>query len=298
MTEMQAEVPQIRIDFEVRVSIVTITPDMARTWLGSNVKNRKQRRDGIESYARDIKNGHWLLTGDSIKFDWFGNLIDGQHRLEAIVLANRSIEVVVVWGLNPKVQDRIDNGILRQFRDQLRLRNIEHADIIAPMLRRIILWDEPYNERVQFNRNRVTAAELEAAFVEHQADVEACAAFVAPIYRGSSLSASLVAFIFWILQAANDAEARIFIHKMCTGANLGENDPIMVLRDRINKSKKKNRATIAQAEALWLAMFAWNVWLEDREVTRLLIPRMTNEDFPRLRTTRRRPRVTPVAENE
>lgn len=304
MTEIQPEVeaeielPQIRIYLDLKVDIVTITPDMARLWLDRNVKNRKKRRDGIEAYARDIRSGNWLVTGDSVKFDWFGNVIDGQHRLEAIVLANRAIQTVVVWGVDPKAQDRVDTGIIRQFRDQLALRNIKHSDIIAPMLRRVILWDEPYGERVQFNRNRVTAAELEAAFVKRQADVEECAAFVAPLSKDSGISASLLAFIFWILRQANDTEAREFIRKMSTGADIGEKDPIMILRKRIPKHKKDSRATIAQAQILWLAMFAWNAWMEEREVTRLLLPGMSNETFPRLRTTRRKPRATAVIETD
>lgn len=292
MTEITTAPLQVRVYFEVKVGVVTITPDMARQWLASNIKNRKKRRDGVDSYARDIKNGDWVLTGDSLKFDWFGNLLDGQHRLEAIVLADKAIVTVVVWGVDPKAQDRVDTGIIRQFRDQLALRGVAHSDIIAPMLRRIILWDPPYNERVQFNRNRVTAAELEVAFAMHQASVEYCADFVAPLAKGAGVSPSLLAFIFWILIQANADEACDFIVKMSTGEYMGSNDPIMILRDRILKAKSK-RAAIHQSEALWLAMFAYNAWMEGREVSRLILPKngMSNESFPRLRTTRRVPRV-------
>ncbi len=285
----ESELPQIRIYFEVTARVVTITPAMAESWLQSNVKNRKQRKDGIAAYARDIAAGKWLLTGDSLKFDWFGNLIDGQHRLEAIVLAGKPIQTVVVWGVDPKAQDRVDTNILRQFRDQLRLQNVEYADIIAPMLRRIILWSSPYNERVQFNRSRVTAAELEQAFEEHKDAVQYCAAFVAPLQKGTGVSASLLAFIFWILSRENPTEAREFITKMSKGAEMKERDPIMILRGRIIKARS-SRATVAQTETLWLCMYAWNLWMEDRLVTRLLIPVISNEDFPRLRTTRRVPR--------
>lgn len=277
---------QVRIYFDLRVDVVTITPDMARAWLESNIKNRKQRRDGVDSYARDMKSGNWLLTGDSLKFDWFGNLLDGQHRLEAIVLADTPIQTVVVWGVDPKAQDRVDTGIIRQFRDQLALRGVAHSDIIAPMLRRIILWEQ--GERVQFNRNRVTAAELEVAFALNLAVVEHCADFVAPLAKGTGVSPSLLAFIFWILIQANYDEAHDFVVKMSTGAMMEENDPIMVLRNRILKAKSQ-RAAIQQAEALWLAMFAWNAWMEERTVSRLILPKngMSNESFPRLRTTRR-----------
>lgn len=285
------EPPQPRIYFELKVDVITVTPDMARLWLEVNIKNRKKRRDGVDSYARDIRNGEWLLTGDSLKFDWFGNLLDGQHRLEAIVLANKSIRTVVVWGVDPKAQDRVDTGIIRQFRDQLALRGVAHSDIIAPMLRRIILWDEPYNERVQFNRNRVTAAELEASFVTHKDSVEYCADFVAPLAKGAGVSPSLHAFIFWILMKANHDEACDFIVKMSTGEYMGSQDPIMVLRDRILKAKS-SRKSLHQTEALWLSMFAYNAWMEGREVTRLILPKngMSYEAFPRLRTTRRKPR--------
>lgn len=62
---------------EIKSETVTITPSVAQAWLSMNANNRKRQPRFVRQYARDMKDGGWRLTGDSIKFDVNNRLIDG-----------------------------------------------------------------------------------------------------------------------------------------------------------------------------------------------------------------------------
>jgi hypothetical protein len=77
-----------------------ITPAMAQEYLKFNTENyRSINNVRVISYAADMKAGRWQLNGEGIKFDTNGTLIDGQHRLQAIVRAGVPIEMLVIRGI-------------------------------------------------------------------------------------------------------------------------------------------------------------------------------------------------------
>ena len=80
--------------------VVSITPEMAKEMLEKNMaNNRKINHDTVRRYARIMKAGGWNLTHQGIGFDEQGELIDGQHRLMAIVMANVPVKMLVTYGV-------------------------------------------------------------------------------------------------------------------------------------------------------------------------------------------------------
>ena len=78
--------------------IIEITPKMAKEMLERNMKNnRRVNHDTVNRYARIMKAGGWNLTHQGIAFDTSGLLVDGQHRLQAIVSANVPVEMMVTY---------------------------------------------------------------------------------------------------------------------------------------------------------------------------------------------------------
>src|SRR4051794_4301498 len=70
---------------------VWITPELARAILTDlNKGTRTKKPEEIRRYANDMKDGRWVMTGESIKFGTDGLLKDGQNRLSACVQANVS----------------------------------------------------------------------------------------------------------------------------------------------------------------------------------------------------------------
>lgn len=98
-----------------------ITPEMASDFLSQNQGNRAIRRSWVMELARRMSEGEWEITHQGIAFDTLGNLVDGQHRLHAIVLSGASVTMAVTSGIAPKgaIGLPIDEGVKRSISDQL-----------------------------------------------------------------------------------------------------------------------------------------------------------------------------------
>jgi hypothetical protein len=74
-----------------------ITPELAKEILQTNGKNRKLNASRYLLYARQMGARRWKNTADgiTISFDKNGNLANGQHRLQAVIASNISLEVFV-----------------------------------------------------------------------------------------------------------------------------------------------------------------------------------------------------------
>jgi hypothetical protein len=76
--------------------VARVTPQLAETLLASNFANRKINNKRVTSYSKTIKDGEWKLTGQPIIISEDGKVIDGQHRLSAVVIAEKAIDVLIV----------------------------------------------------------------------------------------------------------------------------------------------------------------------------------------------------------
>lgn len=128
----------------METKLQTITPKMAATWLDKrNDGNRNIRRHRVAALSRAIAGGRWVPTHQGIAFDEKGNLIDGQHRLSAIVEANQPVELMVTRGLTRESMTVIDRGAVRDPADTLRiLRGTEHAKRKVPAARIVMMADQ------------------------------------------------------------------------------------------------------------------------------------------------------------
>lgn len=79
----------------MKIEEVVVTPEMAKAWLEFNTHNRDIRESHVIGLAESIKRGEWMFFHQGIAFGESGRLIDGQHRLLAIIKANRSVPMLV-----------------------------------------------------------------------------------------------------------------------------------------------------------------------------------------------------------
>jgi len=98
-----------------------VTVEMATKWLEGNVHNRILLQRVVDRYAASMSLGLWMLSPQCIVFDTTGMLIDGQHRLWAIVLVGQPQMCVVVTGADPKVQLVLDQNTPRNPADNVNL---------------------------------------------------------------------------------------------------------------------------------------------------------------------------------
>lgn len=86
--------------------IETITPERAKMALENNPNNRRVSIANVKKYAEDMRSGNWQLNGEPICFDSHGNLLNGQHRLEACILADTPFMTVVAYDVEATTFDR------------------------------------------------------------------------------------------------------------------------------------------------------------------------------------------------
>lgn len=99
--------------------IITVTPEMAEEWLTRN-NNRRRRVQHIKFLAEMITSGEWrpdhphpIIIGSD------GFVVDGQHRLHAIILSGKAVSMRVQFGVDPTIRKYIDNNIPRSLGDRV-----------------------------------------------------------------------------------------------------------------------------------------------------------------------------------
>ena len=94
-----------------------ITPEMAKEYLNKNTSNRKLRGKHLERLTRDMVNNNYLITHQGIAVSDHNVLIDGQHRLSAIIESGQPQWMLVTTGLPMKTQEEVDGGAKRHAGD-------------------------------------------------------------------------------------------------------------------------------------------------------------------------------------
>jgi len=126
---------------KVTTTIETITPEMASEYLKKNEVNRKLNKAQAQYYARMLSEGQWMLNGEAIVFDAKGNLSDGQHRLNAIIMSNVPMQTVVVRNVDCEAFATIDHGKARSHADSFKISGIANSVAVSAAIRRYIIMN-------------------------------------------------------------------------------------------------------------------------------------------------------------
>jgi hypothetical protein len=109
------------MDEAFNVAVEVISPEKAKKYLAQNTSNRSLRRSLVSRYAKDMKSGNWKLTHQGLAFNAHGVLLDGQHRLAAVVESGLSVEMLVTRGVESGTQLVMDDHAKRSASDALTL---------------------------------------------------------------------------------------------------------------------------------------------------------------------------------
>jgi hypothetical protein len=102
-----------------------VSPALAEELLTLNTHNRKASEAIIRKYCIEIESGAWRPSSAGIGIDINGVLIDGQHRLYAIIRSGVTIPLLVVWNLPPEAQRTVDRQNRRSLFDVFTLEGVQ-----------------------------------------------------------------------------------------------------------------------------------------------------------------------------
>lgn len=116
--------------------IIDITPQMAADILKSNESNRPFSKSLAKKYAKQMSKGEWYVTGQGISLASDGQVLDGQHRLQAVIEYNSPVKMMIAHNCDKESFTVLDTGRGRNATDVLKIAGCDtHTKIISAGLR-------------------------------------------------------------------------------------------------------------------------------------------------------------------
>jgi hypothetical protein len=105
------------VEIEMKTEIMTITPDLAQKFLASNNENRPIKKWWVTALSGAMRRGEWKLSHQGIAIGQDGRLLDGQHRLLAVVSCGIPVLMSVTTGVDCDSFISMDVGVKRTVSD-------------------------------------------------------------------------------------------------------------------------------------------------------------------------------------
>jgi hypothetical protein len=242
---------------------VTVTPAMAKSWLDNrNLERNRRYSTAIEAkYATEMRAGLWKTTHQGIAFDWDGFLLDGQHRLGAIVRVDKPIRLDIRVGCDPDTFDVLDVGHKRAANQLIQH---THAKVMSSAARFVGVIDgmiRTGDTRGGVYSVRASTAEL-LAVVEAWPELGTFAASAVHCRnKGQVLAAPHLAVLAQAARTQYADRIPVWLDGLAYGENLPGNDSRLHLRERMARER---RALMTQQHMAYaLIVRAWNAYATD-----------------------------------
>jgi len=129
----------------MRFEVVTVTPEMAQKWLtkteAMGLTNRSIRRGRVERIAHAIDDDQWMTTHQPIAITREGGVLDGQHRLHAVILANKAVDMLIAYDVDPATFQVLDTGAVRTTGDSLKIAGYTDVNHLSASVRGYLVYD-------------------------------------------------------------------------------------------------------------------------------------------------------------
>lgn len=256
-----------------------ITPAIAAQYLDANKNNRRVKEPVVLRYAEDMKSGRWKAdTAEVIKISINGNILDGQHRLKAVIKAGTSINFHVAVGLKDDVFDVLDTGSTRNASDSFKIAGIKNSNSIPSIINTYYTLKKGLSTSGQKN-NRLGNSELLMKYYEREEFFQMVDRKVFHWYTAFAtiLKPSTIGGFYCFFHDINSERANDFMNQLTTGKDI-KHIAINMLRDKLMKDKMSSRK-MPQPLKYALIIKAWNYFRENKDL-RILKFDVERENFP------------------
>lgn len=246
-----------------------IGPKEAQTLLEKNIsENRSVRKAQVLRYANDMKGGRWKTnTGETIKITNDGTVVDGQHRLLAVIKAGVEIEFEVAFNVSSDTFDVLDTGCTRTAGDSFKVSGIRNANAIPAIIQQYHILSTGNGVSDDASKSqRLTNAQLLQQYYLNETYWQEVAKKGHLWYRSFSriLKQSWTSGLYAFLETLDDNKAFEFMEQLCTGANI-THEVINLLRNKLISDVQAQRR-ISQGVKMGLIIKAWNVFRMDKPI--------------------------------
>jgi hypothetical protein len=217
------------------MTVETIGPERAEEYLAANRGNRNIVQAHVAAMARDITAGHWMFNAQPICFSRTGRLLNGQHRLSAVLEARQPIEVMVMRGLPEEAFETYD----KQAKKAPAVDELfdDFGDKALVSATAVLLWRRELRPSGQPHA-MPTASEVRDVIQAHP-DLMRLRGFARKLVRYGRSSA--LAYSAYRVMRDDPHLGKVFLDRLETAANLPAGHIILRLRDRLIDLRKADQ---------------------------------------------------------
>ena len=237
----------------MKIETILLTPEKAKELLVTNTNNRPLNQRMVDRLTLEMKEGKWLVNGDTIRVSKTGVLLDGQHRLSAVVKSGITITAALVSEIDDAVFHTIDTGDTRDASDVLAIDGYKSAALRAAVLRILDAYDKDSDF---FRKSQLTNLEFLTLAQKHPG-LDRSLVFSKKAESGKLIQPSVICAAHYIFSRIDRESADKFITQVATGEEIKSTDAAFVLRRRLTS----NLASKSKLPAIYifaLVIKAWN----------------------------------------
>jgi hypothetical protein len=245
----------------MEISKKLVSPEDAKNWLENcNLKNRTINFHRVSSYVNDIVKGNWREdTGECIKFSKTGKLLDGQHRLLAILKSGISIYLHIASNLEDSVFTVLDTGKPRGGQDAMKIAGIGgYAQLSSIIQKYYILKNGSYKS---YKGNSLSNSELLNTYNLRSFywDQKVNYALRQKVKFSNVISNTLIGAFSATFDHKDVTTSELFFEELCTGKDI-TNSSIDVLRNRLIKEKVSKVNVLSKKVETAFIIKTWNAY--------------------------------------
>jgi hypothetical protein len=217
------------------MTVETIGPERAEEYLAANRGNRNIVQAQVAAMARDITAGRWMFNAQPICFSRSGRLLNGQHRLSAVLEAGQPIEVMVMRGLPEEAFETYDKQAKKAPAVDELFEDFGDKALVSATA--VLLWRRELRPAGQPHA-MPTASEVRDVIQAHP-DLMRLRGFARKLVRYGRSSA--LAYAAYKVMRDDPRLGKIFLERLETAANLPAGHIILRLRDRLIDLRKADQ---------------------------------------------------------
>lgn len=217
----------------------------------------------VAALAEAIRRSEWKLTHQGIAFDEAGYLLDGQHRLHAIVEAKIPVQMMVFHGLPREIFPVLDTGKRRSAADTLLSTGAKYLTLLSSTIRHVILFNTMPNEPWRGPRAQVSNDRILSAYNADRDRYTEAVAVGRELSKHLFASPTAVAASYFVTtEAGPAADLDGWISGLKSGASLEQGDARLALREVPRETLKRNsRRRMTMRDQMAIYIKAWNAWV-------------------------------------
>lgn len=233
--------------------VFTITPEFAAEVLANrNDRNRHKKAALIGRLRKDMADNRFNLNGESVVFSAYGNLLDGQHRLEACWQSGKSFEAVVALGIEEQALATIDQSMARTTGDIISIQG-DFPKAVAETAACVGRYMAGFHRGHRLTFGRVTEISRDVALAEiHQNPTIVAAAEWAIALRKDMRGVtvpSMIALARVVLEECypgREEDVLYFLERVAIGDDIRPEQPAFTTRARLSAATRRLSIPVAQ----------------------------------------------------